>query len=169
MRPVRKTDNLNTFMCRLSFNLGTSTSCNPLGLSRPVMGLLYLYLYTTISRLRVAPLSASTSMGSVDSFHRNKTVVTWSHSTIASVKNAWSYTSISSHAFMSWHLKTQKTFYEYEKYGVFAVWLKPPEGEADHSHTYSTKVKNAWSFNSTSPCIFLAWCIMKHMIFSNRT
>jgi len=31
-------------MCRLSWNLGASTSWNPLGLSRPVMGLLYLYL-----------------------------------------------------------------------------------------------------------------------------
>jgi hypothetical protein len=29
-------------MCRSSWNLGTSTSCNPQGLSRPVMGLLYL-------------------------------------------------------------------------------------------------------------------------------
>ena len=34
-----------TFMCRLSWNLGASTSWNPQGLSRPVMGLLYLYLY----------------------------------------------------------------------------------------------------------------------------
>jgi hypothetical protein len=39
-------DNLTTFMCRLSRNLGDSTSWNPVGLSRPVMGLLYLYLYT---------------------------------------------------------------------------------------------------------------------------
>jgi len=38
-------DNLTTFMCRLSRNLGASTSWNPLGLSRPVMGLLYIYLY----------------------------------------------------------------------------------------------------------------------------
>ena len=30
----------------LSRNLGTLTSWNPLGLSRPVMGLLYLYIYT---------------------------------------------------------------------------------------------------------------------------
>ena len=30
-------------MCRLSWNLGASTSWNPLGLFRPVMGLLYLY------------------------------------------------------------------------------------------------------------------------------
>jgi len=33
-------DNLTTFMCRLSRNLGASTSLNPQGLSRPVMGLL---------------------------------------------------------------------------------------------------------------------------------
>jgi len=31
-------------MCRLSWNLGASTSWNPQGLPRPVMGLLYLYL-----------------------------------------------------------------------------------------------------------------------------
>ena len=33
------------FMCRLSWNLGASTSWNPQGLSRPVMVLFYLYLY----------------------------------------------------------------------------------------------------------------------------
>ena len=33
-------------MCRLSWNLGASASWNPQGLSRPVMGLLYLYLFT---------------------------------------------------------------------------------------------------------------------------
>jgi len=42
---VRKADNLTTFMCRLSWNLGASTSWNPQGLSRPATGLLYLYLY----------------------------------------------------------------------------------------------------------------------------
>jgi len=45
-RPVRRADNLTTFVCRLSWNLGASTSWNPQGLSRPVMGLLYLYLYS---------------------------------------------------------------------------------------------------------------------------
>ena len=35
---------LTTFMCRLSWNLEASTSWNPQGLSRPVMGLLYLFL-----------------------------------------------------------------------------------------------------------------------------
>jgi len=38
--PVRSADNLTTFMCRLSWNLGASTSWNPQGLPRPVMGLL---------------------------------------------------------------------------------------------------------------------------------
>jgi hypothetical protein len=42
---VRRADNLTTFMCRLSRNLGASTSWNPKGLSRPVMGLLYLCFY----------------------------------------------------------------------------------------------------------------------------
>jgi hypothetical protein len=35
-------DNLTIFMCQLSRNLGTSTSWNPLDLSRPVQGQLYL-------------------------------------------------------------------------------------------------------------------------------
>jgi len=38
-------DNFVTFMCRLSSNLGASTSWNAQGLSRPVDGLIYLYLY----------------------------------------------------------------------------------------------------------------------------
>jgi hypothetical protein len=43
--PVRRTNNLTTFMCRLSWNLGASNSWNPQALSRPLMGLLYLYYY----------------------------------------------------------------------------------------------------------------------------
>jgi len=41
-QPVCRADNLTTFMWRLSSNLGASNSWNPQGLSRPVMGLLYL-------------------------------------------------------------------------------------------------------------------------------
>jgi len=41
---VRRADNLTTFMCRLSWNLGASPSWNHQGLSRPVMRLLYLYI-----------------------------------------------------------------------------------------------------------------------------
>jgi len=41
---VVRADNLITFMCRLSWHLGASTSWNPQGLCRPVMGFLYRYL-----------------------------------------------------------------------------------------------------------------------------
>ena len=40
---MHRADNPTTFICRLSWNLGASTSWNPQGLSRPVMGLLYLF------------------------------------------------------------------------------------------------------------------------------
>jgi hypothetical protein len=48
-RPVRRADNLTTFMCRLSWNLGASTCWNTYGLSRPVMGLTYIYIYIATS------------------------------------------------------------------------------------------------------------------------
>ena len=47
--PVRRADNRTTFMCRLSWNLGASTSCNTQGLSRPVMGLLFTGLTKIVS------------------------------------------------------------------------------------------------------------------------
>jgi len=43
-RPAHRSDNLTTFMCRLSWKLRVSTSWNPQGLSRPVIGLLYLFV-----------------------------------------------------------------------------------------------------------------------------
>jgi len=51
---MRRADNLTTFMCRLSRNLGASASWKPQGLSRPVMGLLYLYLYLVLTTIYVA-------------------------------------------------------------------------------------------------------------------
>jgi len=48
--PVRRADNLTTFMCRLSWNLGASNFGNPQGLSRPVIGLLYLCFYVHFER-----------------------------------------------------------------------------------------------------------------------
>jgi hypothetical protein len=56
-RPVRRADNLTTFLCRLSKISGASTSWNPNGLSRPVAGKLYLYFYWVPE---VALLSVST-------------------------------------------------------------------------------------------------------------
>jgi len=65
-RPVRTADNLTTFMYWLSWNLGASTSWKPQGLSRPVMGLLYLCCsvtnFTQSSTLLVQPSSPNCIM-----------------------------------------------------------------------------------------------------------
>jgi hypothetical protein len=52
--PLRRTDAITTFLCRLSWKLGASTSWNPQGLSRHVMGLVYLLLcsYTIYRYIR---------------------------------------------------------------------------------------------------------------------
>jgi hypothetical protein len=34
--------------------------------------------------------------------------------------------------------------------------------EADHSPPTSGEVKNAWSYTSTQPFSFMAWCLLKH-------
>jgi len=53
---MRKADNVTTI---LSWNLGTLTSWNSLGHSRPVTGLLYLYLYLDgYGSLAIVPLLA---------------------------------------------------------------------------------------------------------------
>ena len=49
-RPVRRAGIITTFVCRLSWNFWASTSWNPQSLPRPVMGLLYLYLYITVKK-----------------------------------------------------------------------------------------------------------------------
>ena len=41
---MRRADTFNTFVCRESGNLGASNSWKPLGLSRPVIELLYLFI-----------------------------------------------------------------------------------------------------------------------------
>jgi len=48
---VRTADNLTTFVCRLSRNLGASTSWNPQGLSRHVMGFIYILPIIIYSKL----------------------------------------------------------------------------------------------------------------------
>jgi hypothetical protein len=54
MRPVRRAENLITFMCRLSLNLEASTAWNHQALSRPVMGLLYVHLSFTNSHFLIS-------------------------------------------------------------------------------------------------------------------
>ena len=78
--PVLRADNLTTFMCRLSRNLEASISWNPLNLSRPVQGLLYLYLsrfaqchmlkcITLHERTKIQILTLYSPELSVDSHH----------------------------------------------------------------------------------------------------
>ena len=64
-RLVRRADNLSTFMCRLSWNLGASTCWNTQGLSRAVMGLLYRYLLS----LLIHRNSFSFGVGIIVNFH----------------------------------------------------------------------------------------------------
>jgi hypothetical protein len=40
--------------------------------------------------------------------------------------------------------------------------VKLPSCEADHPPPPSAEVKNAWSYSSTPPCVFMAWCLVKH-------
>jgi hypothetical protein len=38
--------------------------------------------------------------------------------------------------------------------------VKQPKREADHSLLSSAEVKNAWSYTSTPPYVFTAWCFV---------
>ena len=69
MWPVPMADNLTTFMCRLSWNLGASASRNPQGLSRPVMGSLFAFTYT---RAFYAP-----GRGSASVLHKAMSKILW--------------------------------------------------------------------------------------------
>jgi len=60
--PVRRDDKLTTSVCRLSGNLGTSTSWNTQWPSRPVMGLLYLYLYLYVNYIMYQVYGDDTTM-----------------------------------------------------------------------------------------------------------
>jgi len=60
-RPVHRSDNLTTFICRLSLSLEASISWNPQDLSRPIELLIYLYLYLTIDATYCYELIASWS------------------------------------------------------------------------------------------------------------
>jgi hypothetical protein len=46
--------------------------------------------------------------------------------------------------------------------GILSLGVKRPRREADHSPPSSAEVKNAWSYTSTPPYVFIAWCLVKH-------
>jgi hypothetical protein len=43
--------------------------------------------------------------------------------------------------------------------GAFYPGVKRPWCEADHSLSYSTKFKNAWSYTSSPKYVSMAWCL----------
>jgi hypothetical protein len=45
--------------------------------------------------------------------------------------------------------------------GVTSPGVKQLEHEAEHSHPSTARAKKLWSFTSTPPSIFIAWCLMK--------
>jgi len=46
--------------------------------------------------------------------------------------------------------------------GTLTWGVKQPGREADRSPLPSTEVKNAWNYSSTSPYVFMAWCLIKY-------
>jgi hypothetical protein len=46
--------------------------------------------------------------------------------------------------------------------GAFIPAVRRPVREADLFPPFSAVVKNAWSFTSTPPYVFMVWCLVKH-------
>jgi len=46
--------------------------------------------------------------------------------------------------------------------GVLTLVIKQPGHEADYSPQFSAEIKNVWSYTSTIPYVFMAWCLVKH-------
>ena len=62
-----RAENLTTFVCRLTWNLGASTSWNPQGLSRPVMEFLYLFKQKMVKNFdTVTPCVETTDRSSIE-------------------------------------------------------------------------------------------------------
>jgi hypothetical protein len=59
--------------------------------------------------------------------------------------------------------------------GVISPVVKGSEREADPTLSSSAEVKNAWSYTSTLPYVFMAWCLVKEwmrvhgMVLRHRT
>jgi hypothetical protein len=48
--------------------------------------------------------------------------------------------------------------------GALTPGIKQKGREADHSPASSDKVKNAWSYTSTPPNVYIAWCLIKQEV-----
>jgi hypothetical protein len=79
-RPVRKTDDLTTILCRCQENLGILNSWIPLGHSRPVTGLLYLTIITPGNRVLPEKITGSQLVKNFPAFYRTRMFIaafTW--------------------------------------------------------------------------------------------
>jgi hypothetical protein len=47
---------------------------------------------------------------------------------------------------------------------ALSLGLKWPGDEANHSPPSKAEVRNEWSYNSTPPYVFMAWCLIKQRI-----
>jgi hypothetical protein len=45
---------------------------------------------------------------------------------------------------------------------IFSQEVKAAGRETDHSPPSSAEIKNAWSYTSTPPYVFIVWCLIKH-------
>jgi hypothetical protein len=56
------------------------------------------------------------------------------------------------------------TFRRQEKYYrlCLSAGIKRPGRESDRSPPSGAEGENAWSYTSTTPCVFMAWCLIKH-------
>jgi hypothetical protein len=46
--------------------------------------------------------------------------------------------------------------------GTLFLGVKRPGRAADHSPPSTAEIKNAWSYTSSPPYVFMAWCLVKH-------
>jgi hypothetical protein len=46
--------------------------------------------------------------------------------------------------------------------GSVSQGVKQQGHAADHSPPSSTKINNMWSYTSTPPYVFMAWCLIKY-------
>jgi len=44
--------------------------------------------------------------------------------------------------------------------------VKRPDHESDHSPPFTAEAKNAYSYNSNPPNVFMAWCLVEHRNFT---
>jgi len=51
--------------------------------------------------------------------------------------------------------------------GSLSPGVKWPGHEAYHLPPSNIKVKNAWSYTSTSPYVFMVWCLVKYRMYLN--